>query len=55
VQHATTELLHMLQDSYGVSYRASSTLLGQCLEYDIANVYDPAYTVVAKLDRRYLP
>ena len=55
VQHATTELLRMLQDTYGLSYRAGSTLLGQCLEYDIGNVFDPAYTVVAKLARRYLP
>jgi amidase len=55
VQHATTELLRMLQDTYGLSYRAGSTLLGQCLEYDIANVFDPAYTVVAKLPREYLP
>ena len=55
LQHATTELLRMLQDTYGLSYRAGSTLLGQCLEYDIGNVFDPAYTVVAKLPRQYLP
>ena len=55
VQHATTELMRMLQDTYGLSYRAASTLLGQCGELDIGNVYDPAYTVVAKLAREYLP
>jgi amidase len=54
VQHATTELLRMLQDTYGLSYRAGSALLGQCLEYDVGNVFDPAYTVVAKLARRNL-
>jgi acetamidase/formamidase len=55
VQHATTELLRMLQDTYGLSYRAGSALLGQCLEYEIGNVFDPAYTVVAKVRRELLP
>ena len=45
----------MLEDDYHLSARASSTLLGQCIEYDIGNVFDPAYTVVAKLARRFLP
>jgi acetamidase/formamidase len=54
-QHAVTELLRMLEQDHGLSYRASSALLGQCLEYDIGNVYDPAFTVVAKLPRKYLP
>ena len=30
-------------------------LLGQCIRYDIGNVFDPAYTVVAKLEKRLLP
>jgi acetamidase/formamidase len=55
VQHATTELMRMLDEDYGLSYRASSALLGQCLAYDIGNVFDPAYTVVAKLPRSALP
>ena len=55
VQHATTELLRMLEEDYGLSYRASSALLGQCVEYDIGNVYDPAYTVVAKVARNWPP
>jgi amidase len=54
-QHATTELMHMLEDDHGLSYRASSALLGQCLEYDVGNVFDPAYTVVAKVARSFLP
>ena len=45
----------MLQQERGLSFRASSTLLGQCLEYDVGNVYDPAYTVVAKIATEYLP
>jgi amidase len=55
LQHATTELLRLLDEDYGLSYRASSTLLGQSVRYDIGNVYDPAFTVVAKIDKGLLP
>jgi amidase len=54
VQHATTELIRLLEQDYGLDARASSVLLGQCIRYDIGNVYDPAYTVVAKLEKRLL-
>jgi len=54
VQHATTELIRLLEQDYGLDTRASSVLLGQCIRYDIGNVYDPAYTVVAKLEKRLL-
>ena len=55
VQHATTELMLLLEEDYGLGYRASSVLLGQLVRYDLGNVYDPAYTVVAKVDKRHLP
>jgi amidase len=55
VQHATTELMHLLQEDYGLDYRASSVLLGQLIRYDVGNVYDPAYTIVAKVAKRHLP
>jgi acetamidase/formamidase len=55
VQHATTELMHMLAEDHGLDYRASSALLGQCIRYDVGNVYDPAYTMVAKIAKRFLP
>ena len=55
VQHATTELMRLLEQDYGLGARASSALLGQCIRYEIGNVYDPAYTVVAKLEKRLLP
>ena len=54
VQHATTELMRLLEEDYGLDARASSALLGQCIRYEIGNVYDPAYTVVAKLEKRFL-
>ncbi len=47
--------MRMLEEDHGFSYRASSTLLGQCIEYDVGNVFDPAYTVVAKVRRELLP
>ena len=53
-QHATTELLRLLEEDYGLDYRAGSALLGQCIRYDVGNVYDPAYTGVAKVEKSLL-
>jgi acetamidase/formamidase len=55
VQHATTELMQLLKQDYGLDYRASSVLLGQLIRYDVGNVFDPAYTMVAKIAKRHLP
>ena len=52
VQHATTELLRWLDEDYGLDYRAGSLLVGQCLRYDVGNVF--AYTMVAKLEKSLL-
>lgn len=54
LQHATTELLTWLQKDYGVDLAGASILLGQCITYEIGNVFDPAYTVVAKIARSLL-
>lgn len=54
LQHATTELLRWLMESYGFDERGASLLLGQGMEYDISNVLDPEFTVVAKMRKRYL-
>jgi amidase len=43
-----------LGEEYGLDAQAASILLGQCIAYDIGNVFDPAYTVVARLDRSLL-
>ena len=55
LQHATTELLRWLEEDYGLDAIAASTLLGQCVRYDVGNVFDPAYTVVCKVEKRLLP
>ena len=55
LQHATTELMALLEQDFGLDGRASSALLGQCVRYEIGNVFDPAHTVVAKVEKRLLP
>jgi amidase len=54
LQHATTELLRWLMESYGSDERGASLLLGQAMEYEISNVVDPEFTIVAKMRKRYL-
>jgi amidase len=54
-QHATTELQKWLMADYGLTERGAQTLLGQAAEYEIANVVDPNFTVVAKIRKTMLP
>ena len=55
LQHATTEMVRWLQEDFDLDARAAHILLGQCVEYDVGNVYDPAYTMVCKLKKQFLP
>lgn len=55
IQLATTEMLCWLQEDYGLNAYAASIILGQCAEYDVGNVFDPAYTMVCKLPKSVLP
>ena len=54
LQHATTEMLRWLEEDYGLDTRTASTLLGQVVRYDIGNVFDPAYTVACRVEKRWL-
>ena len=54
LQHATTELQRWLMSDYGFDERGSSLLLGHELEYDIANVVSPHFTIVAKIRKALL-
>jgi amidase len=54
VQHATTEMLRWLKEDYGLNATSASLLLGQCVRYDLGNVFDPAYTMVCKLPKQLL-
>ncbi len=49
LQHATTEMLRWLGTDYGLDPEAASHLLGQVVRYDIANVFNPAYSVACRI------
>jgi len=53
-QHATTELYGWLRERHALSERGAALLMGQAAEYDIANVVDPRFTVVAKMRKSLL-
>jgi len=53
-QHATTDLQRWLMADYGFTERGAQTLMGQAAEYEIANVVDPSFTVVAKMPKSAL-
>jgi acetamidase/formamidase len=55
LQHATTEMVRWLMADYGLNAVEASTLLGQCVEYEVGNIYDPAYTMICKVPKRVLP
>ena len=55
VQHATSEMLRWLTDDYALSLPDANIILGTYVEYDVGNVFDPAYTMVCKLPKSVLP
>ena len=54
LQHATTEMHRWLMAEYKLSERGASLLMGQALEYEVANVVDPRFTMVAKIRKSVL-
>lgn len=55
LQHATADMFARLTSEYGLSPAAASHLMGQAVRYDIANVYNPAYTIVCRIAKQWLP
>jgi acetamidase/formamidase len=55
LQHATTEMIRWLLEDFKMDASAIHILMGQCVEYDVGNVYDPAYTMVCKLRKDLIP
>jgi amidase len=55
LQLANSAMLSWLRRAYGLDVQAASLLLGMCVEYEVANVFDPAYTMVCKLPKSVLP
>ena len=54
LQQATSEMHRWLMQDYGLSERGASLLMGQALEYEVANVVDPRFTIVAKMRKATL-
>ncbi|MDF2961329.1 MAG: putative hydrolase [Paenibacillus sp.] len=54
LQHATTEMLSLLQEDYHLTVSEASLLLGLAVEYEVANVFNPAYSVVCKMPKTVL-
>lgn len=54
LQHATAEMLQWLKQDYGLDTNSASILMGQCVEYDVGNVYNPTYTMVCKIRKSIL-
>lgn len=54
LQIATTEMHQWLLGDYGLDSTGASLLMGQCVRYDVANMFDPAYTIVCKMPKRFL-
>lgn len=55
LQHATSDMFNWLCTEYGLSKTAASHLMGQVVRYEVGNVYDPAYTMVCKIPKQWLP
>jgi acetamidase/formamidase len=54
-QHASSEMLRWLQTDYGLDSEEANFLLGMHVEYDVGNIFDPAFTMVCKLPKSVLP
>lgn len=54
LQIATTEMHKWLTSDYGLDTTGASLLMGQCVRYEVGNVFDPAYTMVCKIPKRFL-
>ena len=55
MQIANAEMQRMLTTDYGMTERGAQILMGQAAEYEIANVVDPNFTVVAKISKALAP
>jgi amidase len=55
LQHATTEMLDWLITDHGLEAVAASHVMGQAVRYDVANVFNPAYSVACRIARNAIP
>ena len=55
LQHATSEMIRWLVDGYGLKTEDAQIIVGMHVEYEVGNVFDPAYTIVCKIPKSVLP
>lgn len=55
LQHATTEMVVWLKSDYGLSDSDAAHLLGQTVRYEVGNVFNPAYTMICSVQKKWLP
>jgi acetamidase/formamidase len=55
LQHATTEMLRWLTSDYRLNHEAACHAMGMGVRYAIANVFNPAYSVVCRMEKQWLP
>lgn len=54
LQHATTEMARWLEEAYGLDATGAQTLMGMTVDYEVGNVFDPAYTMICKMPKNVL-
>jgi hypothetical protein len=43
-----------LQTEFGLDPIGAQTLMGQVVEYEVGNVFDPAYTMICKIAKKWI-
>jgi acetamidase/formamidase len=54
LQHATTEMMIWLAEAYDLDAASAHVLMGMAVDYEVGNVFDPAYTMICKMPKSYL-
>jgi acetamidase/formamidase len=54
LQNATTEMARWLEEAYGLDPIGAQTLMGMVVDYEVGNVFDPAYTMICKMPKQWL-
>ena len=55
LQHATTEMAAWMTSDYRLSASGAAHLLGQVVRYEVGNVFNPAYTMICSVEKKWLP
>jgi acetamidase/formamidase len=55
LQLATSEMLRWLESDYGLSRVSAAHVLGMAVRYDVGNVFNPAFSVACRIEKKWLP